>query len=63
LNLIRPNKLTTFSRINFEAKTMHVECGTPEIVMAFDYEFKGRILLLPIKGKGPGSVTIGKNVH
>ncbi|KAJ3617950.1 hypothetical protein MTP99_005991 [Tenebrio molitor] len=44
--------------INFDAKTMHVECGTPEILMAFDYEFKGRILVLPINGKGPGSVTI-----
>jgi hypothetical protein len=31
--------------------------------MAFDYEFKGRILVLPINGKGPGSVTISKNVN
>ncbi|KAH0816311.1 hypothetical protein GEV33_006480 [Tenebrio molitor] len=46
--------------IDFDEKTMHLDCGSDLIVMNFDYEFIGNILLLPIRSKGPGKVDIIK---
>lgn len=46
--------------MNFEEQTLQIECIIPELRMKFDYEINGRILLLPIRGAGPGAITIGK---
>lgn len=47
--------------MNFKAQTLQLECIIPELRMQFDYGINGRILLLPIKGAGPGAITIGKS--
>lgn len=35
-----------------------MECTIPELRLDFQYEIKGKIMLLPIYGKGPGSITL-----
>ncbi|KAJ3651981.1 hypothetical protein Zmor_017984 [Zophobas morio] len=46
------------AEIDFEKRTIFVGCTTPLNKMEFYYEISGRILLLPIFGKGPGSITL-----
>lgn len=46
--------------MDLKAQTFQLECIIPELHMRFDYEISGRILLLPIRGAGPGSIIIGK---
>ncbi|RZB54430.1 JHBP domain containing protein [Asbolus verrucosus] len=46
------------AEMNFETKTFYVHCTFPEVKMEFKYEISGRILLLPIYGKGPGAITL-----
>jgi hypothetical protein len=50
-------------RIDFDEKTLHLDCGSDLFVLNFDYEFIGNILLLPIRSKGPGKVDISKNLR
>ncbi|XP_068900652.1 protein takeout-like isoform X1 [Tenebrio molitor] len=58
-------KITGFSKpkiskfdVNFDKKVVTLQCTFPKIVMAFDYDFNGKILLLPFYGKGPGTFSI-----
>ncbi|RZC34513.1 takeout-like [Asbolus verrucosus] len=44
--------------MNFESKVVTMECQAPQIRMEFQYEINGKILLLPIYGKGPGTITL-----
>lgn len=52
------NKRNFFKRLDFEKNTLDLVCTTPEIRMDFEYEFSGKILLLPIAGNGPGTVSL-----
>ncbi|RZC33943.1 JHBP domain containing protein, partial [Asbolus verrucosus] len=42
---------------NFDNKTMYIEIIFPEIRAEFEYDYNGKILLVPIKGKGPGKIS------
>ncbi|KAJ3651220.1 hypothetical protein Zmor_017271 [Zophobas morio] len=44
--------------VNFSTKTLFLECKSPLVRLNFDYEIHGKILLLPIFGKGPGSMDL-----
>ncbi|RZC34512.1 JHBP domain containing protein [Asbolus verrucosus] len=46
--------------MNFEEKTLRLECFSPEIRMEFEYEVEGRILVVPLYGKGAGAVTLDR---
>jgi hypothetical protein len=48
--------------MDFEKKTMRMEGSVDQIKLEFDYEINGKILLLPIYGKGPGSIILGDNL-
>ncbi|CAH1383484.1 unnamed protein product [Tenebrio molitor] len=50
-------KISKFD-VNFDKKVVTLQCTFPKIVMAFDYDFNGKILLLPFYGKGPGTFSI-----
>lgn len=46
--------------MDLEKNKMVLECSAPQIKLDFDYEIHGKILLLPIYGKGPGRIILGK---
>jgi hypothetical protein len=46
--------------MDFEKKILELDIDFPEIVMNFEYKFKGRILVLPIEGEGPGKINLRK---
>ncbi|XP_044261206.1 uncharacterized protein LOC123009145 [Tribolium madens] len=48
----------TCTNISFGNKTLKMECTIPQLRLDFQYEIKGKILLVPIYGKGPGSITL-----
>ncbi|KAH0821936.1 hypothetical protein GEV33_000855 [Tenebrio molitor] len=48
------------NRMDFEKKILELDIDFPEIVMNFEYKFKGRILVLPIEGEGPGRINLHK---
>ncbi|XP_068900517.1 uncharacterized protein [Tenebrio molitor] len=50
-------KLDQFE-FDFEGKTLTVAGVVPKIMVECQYEFDGKILLLPIKGKGPSTIVL-----
>ena len=48
-------------RINYDKKTIHLDLELPHLEIEGDYEISGRILLLPITGKGPFNFKLGKS--
>lgn len=40
---------------------LYTESISPELRLEADYEMSGRILLLPIQGKGPCNITLSKS--
>ncbi|CAH1371389.1 unnamed protein product [Tenebrio molitor] len=54
-------KLHNFE-FDFDKKTIHIVGTYPEIKKQCQYEFDGKILLLPIKGRGPSTIIL-KNLH
>ncbi|RZB54431.1 JHBP domain containing protein [Asbolus verrucosus] len=44
--------------MDFEKKKMTLPCVFPQFKMDFDYELNGKILLMPISGRGPGSFVL-----
>jgi hypothetical protein len=47
-------------RFDFEGKTLTVVGTFPEVSIACQYELDGKILLLPIKGTGPGTLVLSE---
>lgn len=45
---------------NFKDNILKIDTEFPEIKLVFEYEIHGRILVLPINGNGPGSITMGE---
>ncbi|CAH1382509.1 unnamed protein product [Tenebrio molitor] len=43
--------------MDFAAKTLNMTVTIPQLKLEFAYEISGKILLLPIYGKGPGVIT------
>ncbi|RZC43057.1 JHBP domain containing protein, partial [Asbolus verrucosus] len=39
---------------------INMECTVPEVKIEFDYHFDGNILLIPVKGSGPGKINACK---
>lgn len=52
------NAIITAVRINYDKKTIGLDLDLPWINLLGEYEISGRILLLPITGKGPINVTL-----
>ncbi|RZC41312.1 JHBP domain containing protein [Asbolus verrucosus] len=48
--------VTTF-QFDFEKKTMNLNGLFPEVSIACDYELDGKILVLPVQGKGRSEIT------
>ncbi|KAH0815009.1 hypothetical protein GEV33_007782 [Tenebrio molitor] len=48
------------NRMDFEKKTLELDVDYPEIIMNFEYQISGKILVLPIQGEGPGRMTLIK---
>ena len=46
--------------MNFDKKVLYIEAEYPEINFDFEYDIDGKILMLPITGKGPGLMHTGK---
>jgi hypothetical protein len=46
--------------MDFEKKTLELDVDYPEIIMNFEYQISGKILVLPIQGEGPGRITLSK---
>ncbi|XP_044260586.1 protein takeout-like [Tribolium madens] len=58
-------KISGYTKINsleatFKDNHLKIDAEFPEIKLVFEYEINGRILVLPISGKGPGSITMVK---
>jgi hypothetical protein len=47
---------------NLNEKHNHFESLTPKVQIIGEYEASGRILLLPISGKGNVTLTVGKYI-
>ncbi|KAJ9577456.1 hypothetical protein L9F63_005957 [Diploptera punctata] len=45
-------------KLNYDEKSMHMDVRLPRIELNGEYEVKGRVLLLPITGKGPLNFTL-----
>ncbi|EFA05092.1 Protein takeout-like Protein [Tribolium castaneum] len=45
------------ANLDLGPKRLILDLRYPQVQMDFDYEISGKILLLPIYGKGPGSIT------
>lgn len=50
-------------RIDFKNYVFEVDALTPYLRLEGDYEMDGKVLLLPIKGKGKCNITLGKNYN
>jgi len=48
--------------MNLDEKHNHFESLTPKVQIIGEYEASGRILLLPISGKGNVTLTVGKYI-
>ncbi|KAJ3617220.1 hypothetical protein MTP99_007462 [Tenebrio molitor] len=48
------------AKMDFEKKTLELDVDYPEIIMNFEYQISGKILVLPIQGEGPGRITLIK---
>ncbi|RZC41751.1 JHBP domain containing protein [Asbolus verrucosus] len=46
------------SKFEFENNTINMECIFPELRFEFDYNFVGKLLLVPIRGAGPGNASL-----
>jgi hypothetical protein len=47
-------------RFDLERKTLAVAGTFPELRIACQYELDGKILLVPIKGTGPGTLVLSE---
>ena len=47
-------------RMDVEKKTARIECTFPKVKILADYDVNGKILLLPVYGKGPATITMGR---
>ncbi|KAJ3664931.1 hypothetical protein Zmor_000463 [Zophobas morio] len=58
---VKANKLTEFSslkaKMDFDTNILNLEIYYPELSFTFDYDVDGKILVLPIKGHGTGSMA------
>ncbi|RZB54429.1 JHBP domain containing protein [Asbolus verrucosus] len=48
----------TQAKMDFALNKLTMQCSFPKIVMDFKYDINGKILLLPVYGKGPGTITL-----
>ncbi|CAH1383479.1 unnamed protein product [Tenebrio molitor] len=56
--LTKPDSLK--ARMDFEKKTLELEVDYQEIIINFEYKIKGKILVLPVQGEGPGRLILIK---
>jgi hypothetical protein len=47
-----------WNRMDFEKKTLELEVDYQEIIINFEYKIKGKILVLPVQGEGPGRLIL-----
>jgi hypothetical protein len=57
----KPSLKSVCCRFDFEKKSLRVKGVFPKITITCQYELDGKVLLLPIKGKGGSTVVLGTN--
>ena len=48
--------------MNFDTNTLTIDCGADLARLDYNYEVNGKLLLLPIVGKGPGFIEMRMKV-
>jgi hypothetical protein len=48
------------SRMDFEKNILELDVDYPEIIMNFECEINGQLLVLPVQGEGPGRINLSK---
>jgi hypothetical protein len=50
-----------FNRMDFDALTMDIDMVIPVLKMVADYEMEGKVLILPMRGKGDCTLKFSKS--